>query len=550
MSSINPNNVDGTYPIAGQDNDSQGFRNNFTNIKNNLQFAYDELTDLQSKAVLKSALTGGSINNDMNYAQLISPQLIKAVETVNNLGTKTGSFTISWADGHFQYFTTSGNVTLAFSSWPISAYYTCLRLQITTDTTNRTVTFPAAVSVGLSDIQGASGQVVTLPTAGVYLFELTTLDNGTTITIQDLLRNYDIVTTGSSGAFTSLNVSANVLATGLSVFGNTSHGLAGSVSGQFHTFVGNITQTTSGGAVHINTTGNVLATGLSVFGNASVGLAGAVSGQFHTVVGNITQTTAGGAVYINTTGNVSAAQFVGGLVNVTGNVSASTVIAAQINTTGNVLATGLSVFGNASVGLAGAVSGQFHTFVGNITQTSSGGAVYINTTGNVSAAIVNAGALNSTGLINTTANVLAASVTTGALINNGNIIIADPIGAGSFGSNLTVKGTINYKTQDQANNFSVATTSKSLTLQPGGDQFLLLNITANCAIGYNATIVRGHQTTVHVKNSAGALAYVIVPNNNTTTGNAFIGLADGQVGQFIFTSYGTDAGNIMVTVTR
>jgi len=445
-SSINPNNIDGTYPIAGQDNDSQGFRDNFTNIKNNFTFAYDELTDLQSKAVLKSALSGGSLNNDMNYNQLISAQLLKTVETVNNLGTKTGSFTISWADGHFQYYTTSGNTTLAFSNWPTSAYYTCLRLQITTDTTNRTVTFPAAVSVGLSDIQGAVGQVVTLPTAGVYLFELTTLDNGSTITIQDLLRNYDIVTTGSSGAFTSLNVS-----------------------------------------------GNVLATGLTVFGNTTVGLAGAVSGQFHSVVGNITQTSSGGAVYINTTGNVLAAQIVAGAVTSTG---------------------------------------------------------FINTTGNISGAVVNAGALNSTGLINTTANVLAASVTTGALINNGNIIIADPIGAGSFGSNLTVKGTINYKTQDQANNFSVATTTKSLTLQPGGDQFLLLNITANCAIGYNATIVRGHQTTVHVKNSAGALAYVIVPNNNTTTGNAFIGLADGQVGTFVFTSYGTDAGNIMVTITR
>ena len=315
MSSINPNNIDGTYPIAGQDNDSQGFRDNFTNIKNNFTFAYDELTDLQSKAVLKSALNGSTLDNTLTYTSL-------------------------------------------------------------------------------------------------------------------------------------------------------------------------------------NTSGNVLATGAKVFGNTTLGLAGVISGQFHSVVGNITQTSSGGAVYINTTGNV--------------------------------LATGLTVFGNTTHGLAGVVSGQFHSFVGNITQTTSGGAVYINTTGNV----------------------LAASVTTGALINNGNIIIADPIGAGSFGSNLTVKGTINYKTQDSANNFSVATTSKSLTLAPGGDQFLLLNITANCAIGYNATIVRGHQTTVHVKNSAGALAYVIVPNNNTTTGNAFIGLADGQVGQFVFTSYGTDAGNIMVAVTR
>jgi hypothetical protein len=55
---------------------------------------------------------------------------------------------------------------------------------------------------------------------------------------------------------------------------------------------------------------------------------------------------------------------------------------------------------------------------------------------------------------------------------------------------------------------------------------------------------------VHVKNSAGGLAYVIVPNNNTTTGNAFIGLAAGQVGTFVFTSYNTDEANVMVTVTR
>lgn len=198
MSSINPNNIDGTYPIAGQDNDSQGFRDNFTNIKNNFSFAYDELTDLQSKVVLKSALSGGSINNDMSYAQLISPQLLKAVETKNDLGTQTSGFDVSWADGHFQYATVGADLSLTFSNWPTSGYYTRLRLQLTTDSSARVVTFPSAVSVGISDIQGASGQAVTLPANGVYLFELTSYDNGTTITIQDLLRNYDIVTTSAT----------------------------------------------------------------------------------------------------------------------------------------------------------------------------------------------------------------------------------------------------------------------------------------------------------------------------------------------------------------
>ena len=37
-SNINPANVDGTYPIAGQDNDSQGFRDNFSVIKNTVVF--------------------------------------------------------------------------------------------------------------------------------------------------------------------------------------------------------------------------------------------------------------------------------------------------------------------------------------------------------------------------------------------------------------------------------------------------------------------------------------------------------------------------------
>ena len=64
-SNVNPNNIDGTYPIAGQDNDSQGFRTNFTNIKNNFIYSKAEIEDLQAKAVLKSGLTGTTLDNNM-----------------------------------------------------------------------------------------------------------------------------------------------------------------------------------------------------------------------------------------------------------------------------------------------------------------------------------------------------------------------------------------------------------------------------------------------------------------------------------------------------
>ena len=50
-SQIITTNIDGTYPVAGQDNDSQGFRDNFTNIKNNFSYAKSEIEDLQNNVV-------------------------------------------------------------------------------------------------------------------------------------------------------------------------------------------------------------------------------------------------------------------------------------------------------------------------------------------------------------------------------------------------------------------------------------------------------------------------------------------------------------------
>ena len=53
-SSINTSNIDGAYPVAGQDNSSQGFRDNFTNVKTNFGYTKSELEDLQTKSILKA----------------------------------------------------------------------------------------------------------------------------------------------------------------------------------------------------------------------------------------------------------------------------------------------------------------------------------------------------------------------------------------------------------------------------------------------------------------------------------------------------------------
>ena len=60
-SSLSPTSIDATFPVAGQDNDSQGFRDNFNQIKTDLTNAKSELENLQSTAVLKADLTSPAV---------------------------------------------------------------------------------------------------------------------------------------------------------------------------------------------------------------------------------------------------------------------------------------------------------------------------------------------------------------------------------------------------------------------------------------------------------------------------------------------------------
>ena len=47
-SNITSGTIDGAYPVAGVDNDTQGFRDNFTIIKTGLATAASEITSLQA----------------------------------------------------------------------------------------------------------------------------------------------------------------------------------------------------------------------------------------------------------------------------------------------------------------------------------------------------------------------------------------------------------------------------------------------------------------------------------------------------------------------
>lgn len=213
-SAITPSNVDGDYPIAGQDNDSQGFRDNFTNIKNNFTSAASEITDLQSKAVLTAALTGESLDNDGGGALLHDFEVRDFSETRIAKGSTSGTVTFDYSAGGYQTVTSSGSLTFAFTNFSASGKYSRLRVEVTISNVAHTVTLPAAVTIGDTDLQGyaPSTNIITFDTTGTYIFEFGTHDAGTTVSVQDLTRSRTLidnrtpVNTGQSGDIAGMMV--------------------------------------------------------------------------------------------------------------------------------------------------------------------------------------------------------------------------------------------------------------------------------------------------------------------------------------------------------
>ena len=237
-SAINPNNIDGAYPVAGQDNNSQGFRDNFTNTATNFQYAADEISDLQAKAVLKAALTGTTLNNDMGGSVLSNAQLQDMSETVVALGTVSGTNTINYALGSFQTLTTNGAVALAFSNFPPAATAGTVRVQVTVASVAHTLVLPAAVTVNALGIQGlnTSTGVISFAATGVYTFEFTTANGGTTITVVEV--NKQIQPFNNSAEDLTSTAAANLALTTsyFSTVTSETATLAAGVNGQIKTF--------------------------------------------------------------------------------------------------------------------------------------------------------------------------------------------------------------------------------------------------------------------------------------------------------------------------
>lgn len=187
MSQINTGPINTNYPVPGVKNSTQGFRDNFVSIKNNLDIASSEISELQNKVVLKSPLNGITLNNDMANT-LISNALTSGFrQTTYNLGSNlTGTVVIDANNGDVQFGTIGGNLQFGIMNWGPNNTQSSIKvvLNVPTEYANSTIGIPTNIDSSKETLENYNSNSVTVPNGVTQVqYDLSTSDGGSTITV-------------------------------------------------------------------------------------------------------------------------------------------------------------------------------------------------------------------------------------------------------------------------------------------------------------------------------------------------------------------------------
>jgi hypothetical protein len=201
-SQINTNGINPNYPVPGKNNSTQGFRDNFAQIRNQLNTGASEITDLQSKVVVKAALNNIPINNDMGNTLISNASTSGFRATTYNLGNAlVGTVTVDVNRADVQFGALQGNVVLQFGNWAPTNTQSNVVVRLTFANTD-----PAFVSLPSSCISSNNNFGVTLlenyanvngtatisapANANILELRFSSIDCGNTITVEPINRPY------------------------------------------------------------------------------------------------------------------------------------------------------------------------------------------------------------------------------------------------------------------------------------------------------------------------------------------------------------------------
>ncbi len=177
------NQIDPAFPVAGQDNNSQGFRDNFNNTQIGLQNLVQVVSALNTNTAKLDA-----VSNDFNGTLLENASIRNLYGTVSStsVGT-TGSLSTvivnvdSRTEDYFRYNLLS-DVNLRISNWPDSDFYRKVRFEIRTDEA-RDLTFSTTGGTDLY-IQDGMTMPFGISTGKRYIFDVWTVRDGNEVFVQ------------------------------------------------------------------------------------------------------------------------------------------------------------------------------------------------------------------------------------------------------------------------------------------------------------------------------------------------------------------------------
>ena len=187
-SQINPNNINPEYPVAGQDNNTQGFRDNFNNIRVNFQYAENEINTLLANSISKVSTSVNEFNDSVIYGARLQNTGYMQV----NRGNVAPTAAINYAAGSYQTITVNAATTLNFTNLPAAGNTAVITLAINAVAANTTANpytlTVANVNNSSSGIIGYSGGVLSFPrtnttSAGTHTYQFVTDDNGSSFTV-------------------------------------------------------------------------------------------------------------------------------------------------------------------------------------------------------------------------------------------------------------------------------------------------------------------------------------------------------------------------------
>jgi hypothetical protein len=174
-SNINFAAINENFPVAGQDNDTQTFRDNFDTIKTNFSSAKTEITDLQDNAARTDE------DNDFLYNVVGSLTLQDAYLRKKDYGAAivAGTQDISFKQAMYHVVKVGANTSLSFTEFPTGVVdITGLgqigkaTLELYGDGSARTITFTTTGGTVIKKSPGFPGSVTVTSATNPVIIEV------------------------------------------------------------------------------------------------------------------------------------------------------------------------------------------------------------------------------------------------------------------------------------------------------------------------------------------------------------------------------------------